>query len=50
MPLIRVLLVVGVLCALALGDELIGKFQFDRLCDRAKSITYAGAIQVGYDF
>lgn len=50
MPLIRVLLIVGVLCALALTDEIIGKFQFDRLCDKAKAITYAGAVPVGYDF
>jgi hypothetical protein len=50
MALIRVLLVCGVLCALALADEIIGKFQFDRLCDKAKAITYAGAVPVGYDF
>ena len=49
MPIIRVLLIVGALCALALIDEIIGKFQFDRLCDKAKAITYAGAIPVGYD-
>ena len=50
MPLVRMLLMVGLLCTLAMGDEIIGKFQFDRLCDKAKSINYAGAIPVGYDF
>jgi hypothetical protein len=47
--LFRVLLIVGVLCALALGDEIVGKFQFDRLCAKAAGITYAGSIPVGYE-
>lgn len=45
----RVLLVVGVLCVLAVGDEIVGKFQFDRLCAKAAVITYSGTVPVGYD-
>jgi hypothetical protein len=45
----RVLAVVAVLCTLALADEIVGKFQFDRLCQKAAAITYAGAIPVGYE-
>jgi hypothetical protein len=46
----RVLLVVALLCALAMADEIVGKFQFDRLCAKAAAITYAGSVPVGYDF
>lgn len=45
----RVLLIVAALCALALFDEIIGKFQFDRLCNGAAAITYAGAVPAGYE-
>jgi hypothetical protein len=45
----RVLAVVALLCTLALTDEIVGKFQFDRLCQKAAAITYAGSIPVGYE-
>jgi hypothetical protein len=45
----RVLLIVGALCVLALGDEIVGKFQFDRLCAKAAAISYGGSIPVGYE-
>jgi len=45
----RVLLVVAVLCALAMFDEIVGKFQFDRLCANAAAITYSNSVPVGYD-
>lgn len=50
MPLFRVLLIVGVLCALGLIDEIVGRFQFERLCEKAIGIAYSGTtIPVGYD-
>jgi hypothetical protein len=37
------------LVALPFIDEIIGKFQFDRLCAKAEKVNYFGAIQVGQE-
>jgi hypothetical protein len=46
---LRVLAVVAVLCTLAMADEIIGKFQFDSLCNKAAAIAYSASVPVGYD-
>ena len=47
---IAFLVLVPVVFLLPLVDELIGKFQFDRLCDEAKDIKIFATIPVGEEF
>jgi len=32
-----------------MADELVGRFQFERLCAKAAAITYAASVPVGYE-
>ena len=45
----RVLLIVALLCTLGMADEIVGRFQFERLCAKATAITYGGSVPVGYE-
>ena len=42
-------LLLPIVLALPLADEIIGRYQFDRLCEKAKDVKIYGTIPVGED-
>lgn len=50
MRFLATLLLAPSLFVLPLADEILGKFQFDRLCDEAKEVSIHETIPMGADF